>query len=464
MDKLKAKGRRNTPQPTDDEGSRIEMIQMLDVRLFNGISIGSITVDHGGDSEKEQESIKKVLDGLNPTSAPVKPSPGREGMLSEVIDQFIDFKKNHDKKKWTDGGIQQTGRLKTILEIIGDKPCGELTDMDAIKVEETLPKLPVRVNQGELAKLPSIQAKIDTDSATHLRIGKNTQSKYWEVFCQFVDFAKKKKFLATNLVEDRVGISVSKQEKREAEYDRFTDDELQRLFNGHIYQPEKLRRSNGHSYQFWLPLLAAYTGARQNELCQLNINHIKESDDSIWYIDITDEEEGGSKKKSKDKSLKSDAAKRLVPIHSKLIELGFLDFVKEERTGPYAHMLFSTGLTQSKTGKWNKNASKWFNGYGVDDSIQSERGTKGYKQHCGFTSNTGKVFHSFRKSFATNLYNQEANMEELSKLIGHESGFKTTHIYIKERKLARTKEYIEKLEYSIDLSHVRYELFRSKYI
>lgn len=41
----------------------------------------------------------------------------------------------------------------------------------------------------------------------------------------------------------------------------------------------------------------------------------------VWYFDITDEGETG-------KALKTGAAKRRVPAHSHLVELGFLAYLK----------------------------------------------------------------------------------------------------------------------------------------
>ena len=49
----------------------------------------------------------------------------------------------------------------------------------------------------------------------------------------------------------------------------------------------------------------------------------KDNESGIWYFDITDEEEA--------KQLKSESAKRFVPIHSRLIELGFLNYVDDTR-------------------------------------------------------------------------------------------------------------------------------------
>ena len=66
---------------------------------------------------------------------------------------------------------------------------------------------------------------------------------------------------------------------------------------------------------FWLPLLGLYTGARLNELCQLTPSNVREEDD-IAYLDITNEADG--------QRIKTSSGKRIIPIHQRLIDLGFL--------------------------------------------------------------------------------------------------------------------------------------------
>ncbi|MFD1704728.1 DUF6538 domain-containing protein [Methylopila henanensis] len=78
----------------------------------------------------------------------------------------------------------------------------------------------------------------------------------------------------------------------------------------------------------WTPWICAYTGARVNEITQLRAEDIiAQSDehtvDPVWMIHITPE--AGSTK---------NACARDVPIHSHLIEQGFLAFVRSVGTGP----------------------------------------------------------------------------------------------------------------------------------
>ena len=75
-------------------------------------------------------------------------------------------------------------------------------------------------------------------------------------------------------------------------------------------------------YEIHHDCFGLYTGAHLNELCQLYVNNIKEID-KIWCIDIN--------RNTNDKKLKNASSERVIPIHPKLIELGFLNFLKEQK-------------------------------------------------------------------------------------------------------------------------------------
>ncbi len=123
------------------------------------------------------------------------------------------------------------------------------------------------------------------------------------------------------------------------------------------------------SHKFWLPMIGLFTGARVNEICQLNpqADILQDEKSGIWYFNLTDDNAGvGIEKSHKNKN-----SKRKVPIHSKLFGCGFsgyLDKVKGlghtrifdkfkpvlERASPNAEKFFSqhlkdVGLHDSKT-------------------------------------------------------------------------------------------------------------------
>ena len=96
-------------------------------------------------------------------------------------------------------------------------------------------------------------------------------------------------------------------------YKPFTDDELKAIF-----KLELLTKAQRPA-DFWLPMLGLFTGGRIAELCQLDVADIQQHG-GIWAISINSDG---------DKSLKSLAARRIIPVHQTLIDCGFLDYVKD---------------------------------------------------------------------------------------------------------------------------------------
>jgi integrase len=72
----------------------------------------------------------------------------------------------------------------------------------------------------------------------------------------------------------------------------------------------------------WIPWLQAYSGARAGEITQLRGQDIIERD-GAWCMNLTPEAGTIKTKKA-----------RIVPLHSHLIEQGFLDFVNQQNKGP----------------------------------------------------------------------------------------------------------------------------------
>ena len=119
----------------------------------------------------------------------------------------------------------------------------------------------------------------------------------------------------------------------------FTFDELKTIFKDPLFtkiglSPRDVKSAAQHGdAPYWLPLLALFTGARREELCQLTTQRVKISE-GIHFLEIDTVEEGGK--------LKTEQSIRTVPIHDQLLKLGFLDFVatrKKAGGGMLFHML-----------------------------------------------------------------------------------------------------------------------------
>ncbi len=177
--------------------------------------------------------------------------------------------------------------------------------------------------------------------------------------------------------------------------------------------------------EYWLPLLGMFTGARLGELAQLETDDIKQAE-GIDYIMITDQGGDGAR------AVKSAAAVRSVPIHSRLVALGFLEYVSKVRRAGSGR-LFPT-LTRSTKGQF-ANASRHFSRYlDAIDLPVAEDASK-------------PTFHCLRHSFIDEL-RREYSEHEFRPLVGHEAQTVTRGYGIKETfGLEKRKAIVEAATY-----------------
>jgi len=176
----------------------------------------------------------------------------------------------------------------------------------------------------------------------------------------------------------------------------FTLDELQALFVNDYYRKGKFNCAA----KFWVPIIALFSGARLEEICQLYLGDIREIN-GIMCFDINAEDE---------KDIKTDAGKRIVPIHPFLIEIGLLDRVDHLRANGEQHLFHRSTLSQAG-GKLSTNISKAFTYFRRKHGVG------------GSTDETSDVvFHSFRHCVITLGKHKRIDRRLVKEVVGHEEG------------------------------------------
>lgn len=99
-------------------------------------------------------------------------------------------------------------------------------------------------------------------------------------------------------------------------------DELVTLFSNADYKEQRNAKGRPGNAVFWLPLIAAYTGARREEIAQLYVSDFMQDEGGQWFIRIIDDRP--------DKSLKTGSSRRDIPIHDDLIEIGLLSLISDQ--------------------------------------------------------------------------------------------------------------------------------------
>ncbi len=139
---------------------------------------------------------------------------------------------------------------------------------------------------------------------------------------------------------------------------------------------------------YWITLVLMFTGARLSEIVQLLPSDIRLVE-GVWVINLEE---------SDTKELKNKASVRVVPIHSQLIEAGFLDWFKSR---PPADKVFPAIVAKEST-----KVSLWF-------ALLLEKA--GIKEPAIF-------LHSFRHTMTVRLEKARVHTSITHRLLGHRLG------------------------------------------
>jgi len=312
------------------------------------------------------------------------------------------------------------GYMKNVVEVVGaDNLVHTLTPAQVMDIRNVILHYPKRRGDGgrQHRTLEDLLA-----DPTVVRIKKDMASEYFDRFKAVLDHGCVLGYLTSNPA-DKVKIKKLKGRcgtGQEADDSRkpFSDEDLISILNGYLYHGEYTgKRRRLFDAHFWVPLIAMYTGMRVGEICQLQLSDIH-TEGMRWhgrvfsrpYIQVCAEHES--------QRVKNQNATRKVPIHHRLIEIGFLEYVelrKRETRGDADQRLFRHMRYESHS-KWGRVISRWFNGDG-------DQKANGYKHLVlDQQSQDGKVFHSSRHTVIDILRSTlgSAGKPIISALVGHE--------------------------------------------
>lgn len=334
------------------------------------------------------------VDSPPPPEPPASSTAPGALMLSAVVGDFI---AKADKTKPMFKKTDAT--LRMFLEVIGDKPVSALRQADIDGFFALLCRLPPKwaVEQRKRGRTVPELAAITWPKCI---APKTFEDSYMAALRPFLKDARRlygDQGFPLNLTTDGIKYSGTRKDGEEKQR-ALRPGELERLFNGPECGAFAVDPWQAHAY--WLPLVGLYTGARVNEVCQLNPQCDIREEGGIWYLDITEESEAPEGVR---KSVKNNTSKRRVPIHSRLLGLGFLGYVERVKADGSA-LLFSAW--SPSRGKASGTAEKWFGKHlralGLRDETPGARIVG---------------FHCFRHTFLTRAH--ELDIAGAEALTGH---------------------------------------------
>lgn len=299
-----------------------------------------------------------------------------------------------------------------LIDLIGDKEIKSISNKDAQTVKKALQQLPSNKNKRAQYRDKTLnqvlKMKVPAEHLMSIRTINTRLGCYLEIF----KWSTKNGYAVTNIFD---GLLLKDNRNTRDLRLPFSPDDLRVMFKA-------VANSNiTKNWQYWLPKLALYTGARLNELCQLQYQDVKQVK-GIWCISITDT--------GHEQYLKSAASKRLIPISSKIIELGFLELLNT--SSAQTSRIFPE-LTL-RNNRYSHTPSKWFGNL--------------KKKHL--SNSDKKSFHSFRHTFVDYLFNKlKLQGNPLVKvLVGHTDNEITSGTYGSSFDIEDLNEIIQRIDFS----------------
>lgn len=365
-------------------------------------------------SEISPAALNAARAAQSAASAPVPESTiarRSKSRLSEVLDAFRKSSLPQSVASAKEIERMRAG-IALLIEFEGDLAIGEV-DSECLRNfrDIHLASMPANENRvramlGTKSMTESVQAVAGTDWP-RMSAGERDMRMKW--IARMFRWAHEQKWIqddpCTGLRKESV---LTKAERTRVQIQRssreeFTEEELAKIFGAPWFktgQGEKTKAGTYRTFQpfhYWLPLLGLCTGARINELAQLHLDDIGQ-DGEVWYIDIN--------RKTEDKSLKNEWSARKVPIHSRLIELGFVEWCAALREAGYKRLF--PELSWNPTNRYAKDPIR----------VMSQ-----YLESLGMPRDGTKVFHSFRHGINNALQKQTSMPDWMRKrFMGHEPG------------------------------------------
>lgn len=376
-------------------------IATLKKLLKESVLTGNTALFFPADPQNQRKRVQRncstphLLPVPTPCVAPSMPVVSRSGpLLIHALDNYSTEKQRAGA--WTQRTIEDfMPKLRFFAEHVGNIAVDELRRDNIRNFKDIVDKLPARYGISKEFRDHTIQDICDGCVPLEKRMTPSSLSKYYGVINSFLIWLQKNYDEVQSGIEKILTIRIS--EQADLLRNVFSDDDISRIFSSNQYR----ENSFDQTYRYWLPIIGYYTGMRLEEICQLRTDDIS-CIDGIHCFDIHGNDGN---------SVKTKAGWRKVPIHPVIIErLRFLDFLEKQKNKGYIRFFPELQL---RSGRYSHYASRWFNGdYLVKIGVKNQL-------------STGKVFHSFRHTFANACKLSGVDEFKAREILGHEVSSKS---------------------------------------
>ena len=328
-----------------------------------------------------------------------QPSKDDSPKISEVKEEFIRERLLSGFSPKSTREIKST--IDDLIEIIGDKQISQITPRNSRDFKNTISKLPKHRTQTPRYRDLSIKQILELKGVEGQE-PKNINKLIYRIRIFF-------KWLKNNYREyvpenhfEGITVEIKKIYKPR---DGFTPEDLKKIFDTTNYLDNTVRddRNKIKLPKYFIPILGIYTGCRLEEIYQILLEDIyKDGKYDVIRLRVSD-----------DTKLKNIQSERIIPIHTTIKELGFIDYCDYLRKQKKDRVFYE--LNKGRDG-YGRNIGRFFNVY---------------LKKIGVYKFQSKVFHSLRHTFITNLLQNGVREEVVNGLDGHKQKTMSTTIYFK---------------------------------
>lgn len=366
--------------------------------------------------------IVEPLDRPAPIGAPAE----------TIMSLFAKYEKANPTKMQSDSMKQVRRDVEHFVAFVG--PRFLLSKMDRATVAawmDVLYEYPVKASEISAFKGMTPQEAVAANKARATprpAIKVNTIRRYMSSLGGFCRWLKIRSVLTDNPLSDMLP-------KKDTDNERlpFTDPQMKvllasPLFTGCLGESwQDMSKPGNHQirdHRYWVPLVMAYSGARPGEIAQLQTADVRESH-GIWILHITELGDG-------DKRTKTKGSMRVVPIHSELIKLGFVEHCKV--IAKAGHKQVFPEVVIPEVGQIIPEFSREMNRH--------------YLTGIGLKSGPEIVVYSLRHTVVDRLRLAGVGEEEIAMLVGHDKPTTTGRYGVEQPgTLKRRAELIESVRY-----------------
>lgn len=325
-----------------------------------------------------------------PTQPPQQPVVTAEvsgPTIASLVEPFVSEKEGAGISSKTRNDYR--ANLALFIQFVGDRPIAAITGEEVVEFKDLLRQCPTnfrkRLGTDDLREAIRLNAERPIADRLGILNPKTINEKYLSNLKAFFDWARDNKHVRQSPAE---GVRVAQAKGKAQAVDErapFTIKELQSIFE----QPN-FTGPGERGHRFWAPLIALFSGMRLNEIGQLRTEEIEELH-GMPHFAVREEAE--------DQRVKSEAGKRLVPVHPELVALGFMDYARRQKPG----RLFPA-WAMGNDGYYSSPFSKWFGRFLTAAKVKSPK----------------NAFHSFRHNAADAL-DEVVEGRVRDKFLGHAS-------------------------------------------